>query len=162
MGGNYGNSLSRSFGKNSVKVTFLETRLKSWFDEIFFRIERISRFSTQGGNYGNLLSLFFGKKFVKVMVLLIYLLSSWFDEIFSVRVFFFIFLQIAVSQCGKTRNSLSNQKMIRENISLVISLIQLLLSRNFCHKSMTISEIYNTVCVRENYYAFIPIISWNQ
>ena len=45
--GNYGNSLSRIFGKNFVKVKILLNKLlKSWFDEIFFRWERISRFST--------------------------------------------------------------------------------------------------------------------
>ena len=45
--GNYGNSLSRIFGKNSVKTTVLLNKLqKSWFDEIFFHLERISRFST--------------------------------------------------------------------------------------------------------------------
>ena len=48
--GNYGNSLSRIFGKNFVKVTILLNKLlKSWFDEIFFRWERISRFSTLWG-----------------------------------------------------------------------------------------------------------------
>ena len=42
-----GNSLSRIFGKNFVRVTVLLNKLiKSWFDEIFFRWERISRFST--------------------------------------------------------------------------------------------------------------------
>ena len=46
-GGNYGNSLSRIFGKNFVKVTVLLSKLlKSWFDEIFFWWEKISRFST--------------------------------------------------------------------------------------------------------------------
>ena len=45
--GNYGNSLSRIFGKNFVKATvLLNMLLKSWFDEIFFWWERISRFST--------------------------------------------------------------------------------------------------------------------
>ena len=45
--GNYGNSLSRIFGKNFVKVTVLLNKLvKSWFDEIFFWWERIFRFST--------------------------------------------------------------------------------------------------------------------
>ena len=45
--GNYGNSLSRIFGKNFVKVTVLLNKvLKSWFDEIFYKWERISRFST--------------------------------------------------------------------------------------------------------------------
>ena len=45
--GNYGNSLSRIFGKNFVKVTVLRNKfLKSWFDEIFFWWERISCFST--------------------------------------------------------------------------------------------------------------------
>ena len=35
--GNYGNLLSRNFGKNFVKVTvLLNELLKSWFDEIFF------------------------------------------------------------------------------------------------------------------------------
>ena len=39
--------LSRNFGKNFVKVTvLLNELLKSWFDEIFLRWERISRFST--------------------------------------------------------------------------------------------------------------------
>ena len=48
--GNYGNSLSRIFGKNFVKVTVLRVLLNkllnSWFDGIFFWWERISRFST--------------------------------------------------------------------------------------------------------------------
>ena len=45
--GNYGNSLSRIFGKNFVKATVLLKRLlKSWFDKIFLWWERISRFST--------------------------------------------------------------------------------------------------------------------
>ena len=45
--GNYGNSLSRIFRKNFVKVTVLLNRLlKSWFDEIFLWWERISRSST--------------------------------------------------------------------------------------------------------------------
>ena len=45
--GNYGNSLSRIFVKNFVKVTVLLSKLlKSWFDEIFLWWERISRFST--------------------------------------------------------------------------------------------------------------------
>ena len=44
--GNYGNSLSRIFGKNFVKVAVLLNRLlKSWFHEIFFRWKRISHFS---------------------------------------------------------------------------------------------------------------------
>ena len=45
--GNYGNSLSHIFVKNFVKVTVLLNKLlKSWFDEIIFRWERISLFST--------------------------------------------------------------------------------------------------------------------
>ena len=45
--GNYGNSLSRFYGKNFVKITFLLNKLlKNWFHEIFFRWERIFRFST--------------------------------------------------------------------------------------------------------------------
>ena len=41
-------TVSHSFGKNLVKVTVLLNKLlKSWFDEIFLRWERISRFSTQ-------------------------------------------------------------------------------------------------------------------
>jgi len=44
--GNYKNSLSRIFGKNFVKVTvLLKKLLNKWFDEIFFRWERISHFS---------------------------------------------------------------------------------------------------------------------
>ena len=46
--GNLGNSLSHSFDKNFVKVMVLLNKLlKSWFDEIFFRWEKISCFSTQ-------------------------------------------------------------------------------------------------------------------
>ena len=42
---NYVNSLSSIFGKNFVKVAVLLNKLlKSWFDEIFFWWERISRF----------------------------------------------------------------------------------------------------------------------
>ena len=45
--GKCGNSLSRFFGKNFVKVTvLLKKLLKSWFHENFFQWERISRFST--------------------------------------------------------------------------------------------------------------------
>ena len=45
--GNYGNSFSRIFAKNYVKITVLLNKLlKSWFDEIFCWWERISRFST--------------------------------------------------------------------------------------------------------------------
>ena len=45
--GNYGNSPSRIFDKNFVKVTVLLSKLpKSWFDKIFLWWERISRFST--------------------------------------------------------------------------------------------------------------------
>ena len=67
--GNYGNLLSNFSGKNFVKPTFLlKKSLKSWFDEIFFLWERISRFSTlwvsaQCGKMKNLVSL--KKYFVK-------------------------------------------------------------------------------------------------
>ena len=60
--GNYENLLSHFFGKNFVKATFLlKKSLNSWFDEIFFRWERISRFSTlcsvaQCGKMRNLVS----------------------------------------------------------------------------------------------------------
>ena len=71
---NYGNSLSRIFGKNFVKVTVLLNKLlKSWLDEIFLWWERISRFSTlccgkvlHSGIYGILLSKFFRKNSVKL------------------------------------------------------------------------------------------------
>ena len=44
---NSGNLLSRFFGKNFVKAPFLLKKLlNSWFDEIFFQWEGISRFST--------------------------------------------------------------------------------------------------------------------
>ena len=44
---NYRNSLSPIFEKNFVKVTILLNKLlKSWFDEIFLKWQRISRFST--------------------------------------------------------------------------------------------------------------------
>ena len=50
-----------------------------WFHEIFFRWERISRFSTLwSGNCRNYLSHFFDKNFVKATVLL----KSWIHEIF--------------------------------------------------------------------------------
>ena len=43
----YGNSLSHFFVKNFVKATdLLNKLLKSWFDEIIFRWENISNFST--------------------------------------------------------------------------------------------------------------------
>ena len=96
--GNYGNSLSRIFGKNSVKVTVLliylcipiakytyhlirwkNKFLKSWFDEKKYLVRE------KCGNYGNLLSLFFGKNFVKVTFsrfLLKKLLNKWFDKLF--------------------------------------------------------------------------------
>ena len=46
-GNYYGNSLSRIFGKNFVKVMVLLSKLlKSWFDKIFLWWERISHFST--------------------------------------------------------------------------------------------------------------------
>ena len=45
--GNYGNSLSPIFGKNFVKAAvLLKKLLNNWFDEIFFKWERISHFST--------------------------------------------------------------------------------------------------------------------
>ena len=45
--GNYVNLLSHFFAKNFVKTTFLLMNLlNSWFDEIFFRWEIISCFST--------------------------------------------------------------------------------------------------------------------
>ena len=45
--GNYGNSLLHIFGKNFVKVMVLLNKLlNSWFDEICFWWEGISRFST--------------------------------------------------------------------------------------------------------------------
>ena len=45
--GNCRNSLSHSFRKNFVKAMgLLKKLLNSWFDEIFFQWERISRFST--------------------------------------------------------------------------------------------------------------------
>ena len=45
MEGNYGNSLSRIFSKNFVKVTVLLIKLlKSWFDEIFLVRENFSFF----------------------------------------------------------------------------------------------------------------------
>ena len=82
--GNYGNSLSRFFEINFVKATILKLQ-KSWFHEIFFRWERISRFSTLWHCTVWKLRKFtltFGNNFVKVMVLLKKLLNSWFDEIF--------------------------------------------------------------------------------
>ena len=66
--GNYGNSLSGIFGKNFVKVTVLLNKLlKSWFDEIFFRWERISRFSTLwcSSQYGNW-RIFVSQNFAKL------------------------------------------------------------------------------------------------
>ena len=79
--GNYGNSLSRICGKNFVKLTvLLNNLLKSWFDEIFFCWERISRFSTVWfRNFENLLSRFLDKNFVKTTHLLNKLIMSWFD-----------------------------------------------------------------------------------
>ena len=82
--GNYGNLLSHFFGKKFVKTTFLPAMnlLNSWFDEIFFQWERISRFFTLWcRNYGNSLSLhsrIFAKNFLKVTAVLlnIYLLIS--------------------------------------------------------------------------------------
>ena len=60
--GNYGNSLSRIFGKYFVKVMdLLNKLLKSWFDEIFFRWEWISRFSTLWVIYSHTLN--YGQKF---------------------------------------------------------------------------------------------------
>ena len=64
----YGNSLSHIFGKYFVKVTvLLNNLLESWFDEIFFWWERISRFSSR--NYGILLPRFWRKNFVKLHLL---------------------------------------------------------------------------------------------
>ena len=62
------NSLSHFFRKNFVKsMVLLKKSLNSWFDEIFYQWERISRFSTlwipQCGNGRNSLSL--KKNFVK-------------------------------------------------------------------------------------------------
>ena len=69
--GNYGNSLSRIFGKNFVKVTVLLNKLlKSWFDEIFFGEREFLVFPhcdlPHCGNYGNLLPL--KKYFVKSLI----------------------------------------------------------------------------------------------
>ena len=74
--GNYGNSLSRIFGKNFVKVTVLLNKLliKSWFDEIFFRWERISRFSTLCmitlWKLRNFTATIFSQKFRQINILL--------------------------------------------------------------------------------------------
>ena len=49
--GNCRNSLSHFFRKNFVKtMVLLKKWLNSWFDEIFFQWERISRFSTVESN----------------------------------------------------------------------------------------------------------------
>ena len=102
--GNYGNSLSRIFGKNVVKVTVLLSKLlKSWFDEIFLwwdflvfprcvivKVWKLWK-STHSpskflyfphcdcGKMRNLLSSLFIKNFVKARHLLNELLKGWFD-----------------------------------------------------------------------------------
>jgi len=65
--GNCRNSLSHFFHKNFVKaMVLLKKLLKSWYDEIFFQWERISRFSTLCcGNSGILLPPFCCKNSVK-------------------------------------------------------------------------------------------------
>ena len=76
----------------------------SFFKKIFVKLTKEENFFvftqvfiTQCGNYGNLLSRFFGKNFVKAKHLLNKLLKSWFD-------------------------------------SLMIYLVNAMLSRNFCQK----------------------------
>ena len=65
--GNCRNSLSHFFRKNFVKaMVLLKKLLNSWFDEIFFQWERISRFSTlwhlsRCRNCRNSLSHYFAK-----------------------------------------------------------------------------------------------------
>ena len=61
--------------------------------------------------------------------------------------------QYVHTQCGKTWNSLSLKKKIRQINYLVISLVKPLLSRNFCQKS-----------VRENFRNFhtLPLLLWIQ
>ena len=77
--GNYGNSLLRIFGKNVVKLTVLLNKLlKSWFDEIFFRCERIFYFSTLCESHSsltlwksrNFTAMVFSQKFRQINVLL--------------------------------------------------------------------------------------------
>ena len=46
-------------------------------------------------------------------------------------------MEVAVSQCGKTRIFCHLEKIFREINSLVTSLIKPLLSRNFCEENVT-------------------------
>ena len=77
--GNYGNSLSRIFGKNFVKVTvLLKKLLKSWFHEIFFGEREFLKFphcvEVKLRNFNTLpaqLPLFYSKFFVKTMFFLV-------------------------------------------------------------------------------------------
>ena len=82
--GNYGNLLSTLFDKNYVKtMVILKKFLNRWFDEIFFRLDKIYHFShceKQSVEIAGILSRIFGKNFVKVTSLLNKLLKSWFDE----------------------------------------------------------------------------------
>ena len=58
--------------------------------------------------------------------------------------FILIVSNIFHSQCGKTSNSLSLQKKIREINSFVSSLVKTLLSRNFCQESVRVISAIST------------------
>ena len=65
---------------------------------------------------------------------------------------------IIVTQCGKTRNSLSLKKKIRQINYLVIPVINTLVSRNFCQNRVRVNfRNFHTVCA-----ACCVIIFWEK
>ena len=104
---NYGNSLSRTFGKNSVKVTVLLNKLlKRWFDEIFFGWERISRFSTLWVNTKSNKNFVGWVRFITMHIganLPTFPVNKFFPYYLCPRKWHVLLLFL--TQCGKTKNS---------------------------------------------------------
>ena len=98
--------ISQKF-RESNGFTYIKKLLNSWFDEIFCERE---------------FPVF--PHFVKVTNLL----RSWFHEI--------VFSEREFPVCVENRKILSHWKKFREINSLVTSLVNSLLSRNFCQKSL--------------------------
>ena len=83
---------------------------------------------------------FLAKNFVKVIPLLRSLLSSWFDEIFIRWEWISVISKVCnrSSHCTVWKNEKFSltEKKFRQIIYLVISIVKLMLSRNFCEKSV--------------------------
>ena len=113
---NYGNLLSRSFGKNFVKVTvLLHNLLKSYFDEKkigereFLVFPHCAVELSQCGNCCNLVSHIFGKNFVKVT----FLLKEITKYLIDFMKYFFCETKSLIfphCDCGKVKNLLSLKK----------------------------------------------------